>query len=118
MHIYPLTDKKFRTDLLCLFVALLFFGVGCVSVPKDLSEKDKTEKEMFILVEKKNSYMDKGQYDHAIRAYEEAIRLKPEPDDISTSKARRWAQNNLAWLLATCPDDTIRNGDRAVALAE
>ena len=26
--------------------------------------------------------------------------------------------NNLAWLLATCPDDNVRNGRRAVTLAE
>ncbi len=28
------------------------------------------------------------------------------------------AQNDLAWLLATCRDDTVRDGDAAVALAE
>ena len=28
------------------------------------------------------------------------------------------AQNNLAWVLATYPDDSIRNGDKAVTLAE
>ena len=27
------------------------------------------------------------------------------------------AQNNLAWLLATCPDNSVRNGQKAVALA-
>jgi tetratricopeptide (TPR) repeat protein len=26
--------------------------------------------------------------------------------------------NNLAWLLATCPEDTLRNGKKAVAVAE
>jgi tetratricopeptide (TPR) repeat protein len=28
------------------------------------------------------------------------------------------AQNNLAWLLATCPDGSLRDGKRAVALAQ
>ena len=28
------------------------------------------------------------------------------------------AQNNLAWLLATCPDATLRNGNKAVELAQ
>jgi tetratricopeptide (TPR) repeat protein len=28
------------------------------------------------------------------------------------------AQNNLAWLLATCPDDPLRNGKKAVELAQ
>ena len=28
------------------------------------------------------------------------------------------AQNNLAWILATCPDAALRNGRRAVELAQ
>jgi len=28
------------------------------------------------------------------------------------------AQNNLAWLLATCPDDQIRDGERALSIAK
>jgi len=28
------------------------------------------------------------------------------------------AQNNLAWLLATCPDNSLRNGQKAVAVAQ
>ena len=28
------------------------------------------------------------------------------------------AQNNLAWLLATCPDNSLRNGQKAVELAQ
>jgi tetratricopeptide (TPR) repeat protein len=37
--------------------------------------------------------------------------LKIDPNDGN-------ALNNLAWVLATCPDDSIRNGKRAVELAE
>ncbi len=39
------------------------------------------------------------------------IALKIAPDDAE-------AQNNLAWLLATCPDAALRNSARAVELAE
>jgi hypothetical protein len=28
------------------------------------------------------------------------------------------SQNNLAWLLATCPEASIRNGAKAVELAQ
>ena len=28
------------------------------------------------------------------------------------------AQNDLAWLLATCPDNSVRNGQKAVELAQ
>jgi Tfp pilus assembly protein PilF len=45
----------------------------------------------------------------AIVAYEKAIELNPKQIGVL---------NNLAWLLATCPDDKIRNGQRAVELAQ
>jgi tetratricopeptide (TPR) repeat protein len=45
----------------------------------------------------------------AIVLYRQALKLKP--DFIS-------ALNNLAWLLATCPDAAFRNGTEAVDLAE
>lgn len=50
----------------------------------------------------------KGEFRSAIGDYEEAIRLAPN-DPI--------ASNNLAWLLATCPDESLRDGSRAEALA-
>jgi Zn-dependent protease with chaperone function len=44
----------------------------------------------------------------AIAAYETALRLKPENPDV---------HNNLAWLLATAQDQSLRDPARAVALA-
>lgn len=49
-----------------------------------------------------------GRVDRAIGDYEACLQL--EPDNIV-------ALNNLAWALATCSDDRIRNGSRAVELA-
>ena len=37
--------------------------------------------------------------------------LELDPDDIA-------ALNDLAWILATCPDDSLRDGAKAVKLAE
>lgn len=48
------------------------------------------------------------QYDKAIRDFDEAVRLDP-------SYTR--AYNNLAWLLATAEEPSIRDGRRAVELA-
>ena len=45
-----------------------------------------------------------GQYEHAIVDYEEAIRLAPEAAQ---------AHNDLAWLLATCADEAIRDATLA-----
>ena len=50
-----------------------------------------------------------GRVDQAARHYEAAIEI--DPDSVE-------AQNNLAWLLATCHDQRMRNGARAVELAE
>ncbi len=50
-----------------------------------------------------------GSYAEAISHLE--ISLKAKPDD-------RLTANNLAWVLATCPNATYRNGQRAVQLAE
>ncbi|HUD46430.1 MAG TPA: hypothetical protein VMR33_06350 [Candidatus Baltobacteraceae bacterium] len=50
----------------------------------------------------------KGRAAEALSHYEEALRIEP-------LNAR--AQNNLAWLLATCPDASLRNGAKAVELA-
>ena len=50
-----------------------------------------------------------GRIKEALAHYEQALQL--EPDSVE-------AQNNLAWLLATCHDTSVRNGQRAVDLAE
>ena len=50
-----------------------------------------------------------GRTGEAVFQLNEALRL--DPDSIE-------ALNNLAWRLATCPDANIRNGTRAVQLAE
>ncbi len=55
-----------------------------------------------------NSLIATGHAQEAIVHFDEALKLRPG-----------WppAANNLAWILATHPDDTIRDGQRAVELA-
>jgi tetratricopeptide (TPR) repeat protein len=50
-----------------------------------------------------------GDHQAAIEDLEKAHALKPEDTGVL---------NNLAWLLATSPDDAIRNGKRAIELAQ
>jgi Zn-dependent protease len=47
----------------------------------------------------------RGNWQRAIDDYREALRLQPQQAN---------AHNNLAWLLATCPVDALRNGQEAV----
>ncbi len=55
-----------------------------------------------------NALRLKGDFRRAIQEYEHAIALDPR----SVS-----ANNNLAWVLATCTDVTLRDGAKAVTLA-
>lgn len=52
--------------------------------------------------------LEKGQVADAITQYEKALQVAP---------ASISAQTNLAWLLATCPDASLRNGNKALELA-
>ncbi len=56
-----------------------------------------------------NALRQQGRIQEAEREYEAA--LKSEPGSVL-------AQNNLAWLLATAADPSVRNGAKAVQLAE
>jgi tetratricopeptide (TPR) repeat protein len=49
-----------------------------------------------------------GKYAEALMRYEKAIRLDP---------LFPWSANNLAWVLATCPDEKLRDGHRAIEFA-
>jgi len=56
-----------------------------------------------------NALRRQGRTEEAVREYEAA--LKSEPDSVP-------AENNLAWILATSPNASVRNGVKAVQLAE
>ncbi len=51
----------------------------------------------------------KGQTKEAVDSWQRALEINP---------GQIYVQNNLAWLLATTPDAALRNGARAVALAQ
>jgi tetratricopeptide (TPR) repeat protein len=55
------------------------------------------------------AYRILGQAEAALHDLREAVRLAPE---------RSTANDNLAWFLATCPNDRFRNGTEAVSVAK
>lgn len=88
------------------------------------------------------AWNEKEEYDKAIADYGEAIRLDPQSVDSFWLLGLSWhlkrsyanardnyseairldpectpALTRLAWLLATCPDDSVRDGEEAVELA-
>jgi cytochrome c-type biogenesis protein CcmH/NrfG len=103
---------------LCALVTLSVFSPCLAPESKVPSPSVESELKMFALNDVALAHVRKGEYPSARSAYEEAIALKPEPEAVASSKARRWVQTNLAWLLSTCPDGVVRDGARAVTLAE
>jgi protein O-mannosyl-transferase len=90
-----------------------------------------------------NALLRNGGIDEAIATYREALKIKPRHGGIHVNLGEALAQkglwseaivhyqtamqsdpatalpvNNLAWLRATCPDASLRNGAEAVQLAE
>jgi tetratricopeptide (TPR) repeat protein len=55
-----------------------------------------------------HALLQKGRVGEAIVHLQKALEIKPADPTI---------QNNLAWLLATCPEASLRNGNQAVQLA-
>ncbi|MGP8198393.1 MAG: tetratricopeptide repeat protein [Limisphaerales bacterium] len=51
----------------------------------------------------------KGEINEAINAWQQALAINPDQPSV---------QSNLAWLLATTPEASLRNGPKAVGLAE
>ena len=62
-----------------------------------------------VLYNRAIAWRRKGDYDRAIEDLTTALRIKPDDAE---------AINTLAWLLATVPDVRLRDGRRAVRLAE
>jgi protein O-mannosyl-transferase len=56
-----------------------------------------------------NTYLAIGDAEKALASYKRALELQPDDTE---------ALNNMAWILATWPDSSIRNGAQAVTLAE
>jgi tetratricopeptide (TPR) repeat protein len=56
-----------------------------------------------------NALIQKGRVDEAITQFQLALQFKPDYPE---------AQNDLAWELATAPEASLRNGNKAVELAQ
>jgi tetratricopeptide (TPR) repeat protein len=56
-----------------------------------------------------NAFLQKRNATEAIAHFQQALQIEPNDPQV---------QNNLAWLLATCPDASLRDGNKAVELAQ
>jgi tetratricopeptide (TPR) repeat protein len=76
------------------------------NVPDDATEDDKAVKED-ALRSRGDALLSVGKHAEAIKDYEEALKIDPEDTGVL---------NNMAWVLATSPDDGVRNADRSIEL--
>ena len=107
---------------------------------KDFSEAIRLDPSFaFTYVKRGDAWSGKKDYDRAIKDYDEAIRLNPRN---VFYRGRAWSANrgygqaikdyseairldpgdslayyHFAWLLATCPDENVRDGKRAIQIA-
>jgi tetratricopeptide (TPR) repeat protein len=71
------------------------------------------KKEYQIYEHRGDAYLNVGKHAEAIKDYEQTMKLKP-----SNREPTNWhLLNNFAWVLATSPDDKIRDGKRALKMA-
>ncbi len=77
-----------------------------ISVLDRLIERDKRIMDAYRT--RADAYLNIGKHAEAVQDYNEALNLDPESRDIL---------NNFAWVLATSPDDAVRDGKRSVELA-
>jgi len=81
------------------------------TVPKDDEDQKKklTETQKFVIQFIANWYLMAGKHPEAKAYYEKFLKL--DDSDVLVL-------NNMAWLLATSPEDSIRDGKRAIELAK
>ncbi len=93
------------------------YGLGATLV--DAGQLDEGKRLLERAIELKPAYPEalgtmamtldgQGKYAEAIRFYRAALKAQPNQEGVL---------NNLAWLLASCPDAAFRNGPEAVRLA-
>ncbi len=76
---------------------------------KDKDDKESEKEKYSLLRSRGDAYLGVGKHAEAIADFEVAIKIKPRDSGLL---------NNLAWVLATSPDDKLRDGKRAIELAK
>ena len=76
---------------------------------------DRDPRNVSVLRSRADALLGVGDHDKAILDYERCIKIAGSDDENFDLSG---ILNNLAWVLATSPKDSIRNGKRAVELGE
>jgi tetratricopeptide (TPR) repeat protein len=74
---------------------------------RDESNPDQRESKADALRARGDALLSVGNHADAIKDYDEALKIDPNDTGVL---------NNLAWVLATSPDDPVRNAERSIEL--
>jgi tetratricopeptide (TPR) repeat protein len=74
---------------------------------RDENDPKQREVKSDALRSRGDALLSVGKHGDAIKDYDEALKIDPEDTGVL---------NNLAWVLATSPEDSVRNGDRSIEL--
>jgi tetratricopeptide (TPR) repeat protein len=96
---YYVGDKRPRKAIELLTTVIDGFGVNLDAEQKELKAD--------VLRSRGDALLSVGKHAEAVLDYESALKLDPEDTGVL---------NNLAWVLATSPDDAVRNADRSIEL--
>lgn len=77
---------------------------------------DKDPDNAAVLRSRAEAYLAVGEHAKAIADYEQALQKIGDKDDDTNKAILSGILNNLAWVLATSPQDDVRDGKRAVEL--
>ena len=84
------------TSMRIICVACVVLASGCARTPG------------WTHYDRSMDLLSRGEYEKAVEELESCVRLNAAEPEFT---------NRLAWILATCPRESIRDGERAVSLA-
>jgi tetratricopeptide (TPR) repeat protein len=90
--------------------AIIQYQLALEKIPAGASVRSKPVKALVqsLHFNLAKALLQKARVEEAIAQYQMALQI--DPADVAV-------QNDLAWLLATCPQASLRNGEKAVQLA-
>ena len=93
-----------------------------IEIYDELMENSNLAASPAILRSRADAFLSTGNHLRAIADYERALAGLPKPDDENLTDAGKvevsGVLNNLSWVLSTSPDDDVRDGERALKLAQ
>ncbi len=101
-------DPKVELQLALMYSAQKHYGLAIQQFSKVLEREPEEPMALIAFRGRADALLTVGRQADALKDYEKALEIDPEDTGVL---------NNLAWLLATSPDEKLRDGKRAIELA-